>query len=500
VVNVSSESQRGLGSREDSTLRRDFTMRSAVGVAFSFVSPIVALFGVFGLVFAAAGPSSWWAFFIVLVAQFLVAFVFGELVSKWPYAGSLYQWSRRLAGETYGWFCGWTYMFTLMIATGSSAFIATGFLPAVLGVEPFDTSTQVLVALLFVGVGTAINLMGHKGLKALAAVAVVVEILGSVGIGIILLAFHREQPITAIFETPALGVDSGWIWGGMAAAVAYVGWAFVGFESAGAIAEEVKDPTRALPKAMLISLGAVGAVVLFSALALTLAIPDFDAVISSGSVDPATDTILLHLGEEIARPLFLMFIFAFLATFVAAQAAASRMIWSFARDNVLPASGTLKRLMGSARIPVPAIILTAVIPSLVILTSTQGAVYSTMVLFATAGFYIAFAFPLVALCWKKLTRRWVPGPFNAGRASVPLVVITTAWVLFELINISWPRDNASPWYIQWAIPLMVGVIGGAGALVWWTQRDNVRAAESVIKDAESVINDKEKEELQHGEH
>ena len=49
-------------------------------------------------------------------------------MSRWPLEGSIYQWSRRLLGTTYGWFAGWVYMWTLVIAMATVALGAQGFI------------------------------------------------------------------------------------------------------------------------------------------------------------------------------------------------------------------------------------------------------------------------------------------------------------------------------------------------------------------------------------
>src|SRR6185437_14829816 len=92
------------------TLKRGFTLRSAFSLAFADVSPIVALYTVFSLVVALAGVGFWWAFPIVLGGQLLVAAVFGDVASRWPLAGSVYQWSRHLIGPRYGWYTAWAYI------------------------------------------------------------------------------------------------------------------------------------------------------------------------------------------------------------------------------------------------------------------------------------------------------------------------------------------------------------------------------------------------------
>src|SRR5215213_9434396 len=76
------------------TLNKGFTFRSAFALAFADVSPIVALYAIFTLALFSAGPAFFWAFPVVLAGQLLVAAVFGELASRFPFAGSVYQWAR----------------------------------------------------------------------------------------------------------------------------------------------------------------------------------------------------------------------------------------------------------------------------------------------------------------------------------------------------------------------------------------------------------------------
>ena len=76
---------------EHHQLRREFTLWSSLAFAFAFISPIVALYGIFGLAISTAGPSFWWGFPVVFAGQLLVAGVFAMLVSRWPFEGSVYQ-------------------------------------------------------------------------------------------------------------------------------------------------------------------------------------------------------------------------------------------------------------------------------------------------------------------------------------------------------------------------------------------------------------------------
>lgn len=98
-------------------LKRQFKMHDAFTLAFVFISPMVALYAVFGLIIQAAGPAGWWVFPIGLCLQLLIALSLGIMVSRWPLQGGSYQWARRLVGDNYGWLTGWFYIWTLIFVS-----------------------------------------------------------------------------------------------------------------------------------------------------------------------------------------------------------------------------------------------------------------------------------------------------------------------------------------------------------------------------------------------
>ena len=330
---------------EGEGLKREFSLFAIFALAFAFISPIVALYGIFAFAFTSAGPAAWWGFWVVLAGQLLVAMVFAELASRWPFEGSIYQWSRRLLHETYGWFAGWAYMWTLMITMVAVAYGAAGFVPVVLDIDPFSKGEQLFVAMGFLLFGTAMNLLSRNALKAFMVASIAAEVLGSIGIGTVLLFFHNEQPLSSVFHDAGAGVGpGGYVWAGFFAAVGFIGWTYVGFETAGSVAEETPRPRVDVPKAIILSLITVAAVVSYASLALILAIPDFGAVISGEVADPVADTISFQLGDDITRPLFCLFIVGFTASLLAIQTNCSRVMWAFARADVLPGSSVLRKL------------------------------------------------------------------------------------------------------------------------------------------------------------
>lgn len=470
--NRSSQGVEQFGYQE--SLKRDFNLWSVFALAFAFISPIVALYAIFGLAFAAGGPAFWWGFLVVLVGQFLVALVFAELVSRWPLEGSVYQWSRQLLGNGFGWFAGWAYMWTLMIAMAAVSYGAAGFLAPIVGVDDPSNTTIIFFALGVLGFATLANTIARAFLKIMIGLSITAEVIGSVAIGTILLLFYRENSITVIFDTFGTGSGGFYITGPFLAAVAFVGWAFVGFETAGAVAEEVRDPERNVPKAILLSLVIVAAVVMYAALAIILAIPNLDAVVAGDVADPIRDTLATKLGAGITTPLFAMIVVGFTASLLAIQTSVSRLIWSFARDRAIPAARFFERLSEHDKLPINAILATAIIAGSIFLL-TFSDLYATLVSFTTVGFYIAFAFPVFAALITRLRGRWQQGRFSLGRMGLVVNVLAAIWLLFEIINIAWPRAAELPWYENWGVVIMVVLLALLGTISYLSLRGRIAA-------------------------
>lgn len=448
-------------------LRREFTLWSAAAVAFAFISPIVALYSIFGLLLGAAGASGWWAFPIVLVGQLLVALAFGELASRWPIEGSVYQWVRRLASQGLGWLTGWLYAWTLAISSASVAYSAAMFVGPALGFGSLNTGWSLTVAFVVLAIATAVNIAGRRWIKYLVSAALIAELLGSVAVGCYLLIFHRVNSIDVLFSGFGNGTMT---WAGFAAALAFVGWSFVGFESAGSISEEVRGPRRAVPKAMIASVLCVGAVVTFAALAVILAIPDLKAL---GEGDPVVDTLTTQLGAGVAQPIFILFLVAFLATLIAVQTSASRMVFALARDYALPFAPRLRRLRTSDQMPVTAVVVVAIASGAILLTSLIGNVYSTLIGFTVGGFFVTFLLVLCSFVWARMRRTWTPGPFGLRALGWPVTIIACAWTIFEFINIAWPRTPEAPWFVDWAVPLMIALLAAVGLAVYSRVRGRI---------------------------
>jgi amino acid transporter len=443
-------------------LKREFTFRSTFSLAFAFISPIIGLYTIFALALGAAGPAFWMGFAVVLAGQLLVALVLAELASVWPLAGGLYKWTQKLVGEKVGWAAGWAYTWTLIVLVTAQCYAAAPFVTGLFGIDDAGTGLLLAIAAVILVLATAVNWLGPRALKIFVGISITAEFLGSIVIGTILLLFFREQPFSAVFSGHAevsLGVAP------MLAAVALIGWSFIGFESAGDIAEEVEDPRRQVPKALVLSLVVVALIVMYAALGLILAIPDLAAAITGATADPIATTITAQLGAGVAKPLFAMVVLAFIAGIAAVQAAVSRVIFSLARDRELPAAGWLGHLSGDEGLPRNAVLASTVAAAACLLVVLSDNAYATLLSMATVGFYISFAFPVMAALYSRQRGRWTTGVWNIGRFGLVVNVAAAVWLTFEIVNIAWPRLPDTAWYVNYGALLMVAIVAVAGIAV-----------------------------------
>jgi amino acid transporter len=462
-------------------LRRSLSFWTNFAVGFAFISPVVGLYAIIALATFAAGPAWVWALFIVLAGQLLVASVFAELASQFPIAGGIYQWSRRLTTPTYAWFAGWIYVWTIMLTVTAVAYFGSFWLAAVFDAAP-SANEQVLWALGLLLVTTFVNAVGLNPLKYVVNVGIAAECIASVLIGVLLLLFFRNHPISYLWEGlgAAASFNSGSYFAAFLAAIAISGWAFVGFDSCGSVSEETKDPMRRVPRAILFSLSSVGFVIILNAIAIGLSFEDTQAVMSGEVLDPVTPAVIDAFGSWAEKPFELVVLAAFVACGIAVQATATRVLFSLSRDRMLPGSSFLSRVSAS-KVPLGALAAASVVSAAGLLFGLNARAVNTLITFGSGGYYITFWLVCVAALYARLSGRWVPaGRFSLGRFALPVNIAAVVWLTFEAINIAWPRTvlavPGAKFYQVWAIVLIFGVLSVIGLVYVLVSRPQDRIA------------------------
>ena len=217
-----------------------------------------------------------------------------QLAAQHPAAGGTYHYGRERLGPWWGFLAGWCFVIGKIASCAAMALVVAAYLVP----EPFQRP----VAALLVVALTAVNLVGITRTAALARVLVAVALAALVLTGVRLLAGvvaggpaggAGDGAGAGTWEVPGpLAGQAAGLWDGGLAAVAGAGeggalgivlalvqaaalmfFAFAGYARVATLGEEVVEPRRTIPRAILLALAAVGAIYLVLSVILVLVGP-----------------------------------------------------------------------------------------------------------------------------------------------------------------------------------------------------------------------------------
>src|SRR2546425_2816899 len=232
-------------------LKRTLGVFSSFAVAFSSISPSPGIFALFFLGLTTVGGVFIGSWPIVAAGQLLVALGFAELSSHFPVAGSVFQWTKYLGGKTYSWFAGWIYLFAGILAVASvCATLPVALIPAFndMGWTIANThNNQRWIAVITLIAITVMNIFGVRLVAIVNNTGVLFEVLGMVVFAFVVALFHHHQGGGVIFHTGGTSLTTGTFLVAMFMSL----YVIYGFDTAGTLAEETRDPRRQAPKAII---------------------------------------------------------------------------------------------------------------------------------------------------------------------------------------------------------------------------------------------------------
>ncbi|WP_432106374.1 APC family permease [Streptomyces sp. AA1529] len=450
-----------------SEFRKEMGPWANFALGFTYLSPVVSTYTLFGSALAEGGPPMIWAFLLAGCGQFLVSLVFGEIVAQFPIAGGVYPWARRLWGMRWAWMTGWVYMWALLVTITSVAYGAGPYIAILFGFGASVHNT-VLCTVILIVVAALINYAGTKALSLAALIGFSAELIGALIVGVYLLVTHREHGLGVIFDTYGTQGDGSYAPVFLAAAI--IGfYQYYGFEACGDTAEEVAHPGLVIPKAMRRTIYVGGAAATFTCGSLLLSVTDYGAVISGEDSDPVVNVLFDAMGEAGARLVMAVVLISFLSCTISLQAAAGRLIYSYARDRMVVGHRLLRRFSHKRAVPEVALLVAAVIPGLIAFGSlvSENAL-TKIVSFAILGIYGSFQMVVLAALRARLKGWRATGEFTLGRWGLLVNGAALAYGIFAIVNICWARTPEEPWYSNYIVLLSGGVVVAAGLVYMFT--------------------------------
>jgi urea carboxylase system permease len=472
------------------TLDRTLGSFATFAAGISYISILTGTFQLFYLGFAFGGPAYWWSWPLVFAGQIMVALCFAELAARYPVAGSIYNWSKRLASPHVAWLAGWM-MLTASIVT--IAAVAIGYqitLPQISdffqfygdGTGKYDVAVNaVILGTVLIVFTTAVNAYGVKLMARINSTGVFIELVAAVLL-IIALAVNITRGPDVVFETQGRGAD--WKLGYMGAflaaslASAYV---MYGFDTASSLGEESLDPRRNAPRAILRALIAsfiIGGLILLFAL---MSVANINAEgLSTGGLQYV---VLSVLGGTIGDLFLWAVVIAITVCNLAVHTAAIRMMFAMARDNNLPAGEHLAKVDPVHKTPViPAVVIGLLAVIILVVNIRQPQIFTVITSIGIVMIYIAYLLVTGPMLVARLRGKWRPqdtpaGYFTLGRWGLLINAVAVVYGAGMALNLIWPRSSiynaAEPfhWYLKWGAVLFIGVVMiGGFAYYWFVQR------------------------------
>jgi amino acid transporter len=429
--------------------------------AVAFQGPTTGALLITGATLALGGPAFIWAIPVIFALQLLLAVTWAELSSHYPLTGGIYQWASRLGGDFLGWMTGLFYVIAIVLVMPAVGDVVGVVLSGLFTSLKLTTATEVVISIITTVLAAIIMATSVRVVSILNSIGVVLE-LAVLLIAAVGLLFHTHQSISVLGNTGGVAGSGSYLWRFLVV-VALVVTQLVGFETAGAFAEETNKARIKPSQAIIAGLAGTAIVLFIFDFALLLAIPGVKSAMADPSLIP--DVLTSALGSGFAKLFLAGALVAVFSTAIATLATIVRMIYGMARNEQLPGSAFLTRLSDRTTEPIGTIVVAAVLSLLPLIFIKKIPVIVASI---TALIIIPYILVLGSVLWRRL-RGW-PGQraqFNLGRWGMPITVAALVWTVIILLDAAWPREITNPTLGPLPVIEDLGIGAIVVGLLWW---------------------------------
>jgi urea carboxylase system permease len=452
-------------------LRRRLGPYASFAAGFSFVSILTTVFQLFALGFSFGGAAFFWTWPLVFAGQMLVALCFAELATRYPISGCIYQWSRRLSNATIGWFAGWTMLIAQIVTISAAAIALQVVMPTIWSgfqiigsdsslASSSGASNAVLLGSILIAATTVINAVGIRLMSRINSIGVTCELIGVAALVALLFAHAKRGPQAVLHQT---GAPHGGYFGLFIISAFMAAYVMVGFDSAGELSEETRDPRRTAPMAIikaLIASGVGGGLLLLAAI---LAAPSLtDGHLATGGLPYVLTS---RLGSTVGKIFLIDVTVAICVCTLAIQTASTRMMFSMSRDGALPFARSLAHVNDVTGTPImPAIVTGLLSAGLLVVNVGKPALFLDLTSACIVTLYAAYLFvtvpSLIARLRGGLGGEEAGARFSLGRWGLPINIAAVVYGGLMTVNMAWPRASVydpagGSWYLQWFSVLLL---------------------------------------------
>lgn len=393
------------------TLRRTLNLWqvtiSGVGIVIG-----AGIYVLIGSATAEAGSLVWLAFGLAAMLAIFTGLSYAELAGLFPSAGAEYEFARRAFNEFTGFLAGW-----LMIAGNivAAAAVSLGFAQYLRHFVDIDARVAAL------GLLAVLTLIICSGIQRSIWLTTVLVVLQVGGLLMVIVAGVPHIGDRSLVDGSATGVLSG---------AALVFFAFIGFDEVVTLSDETHDPSRVIPRALLLAL-AISTALYVAVGVAAVSVIDWEVLADS---DRPLALVLGHEGGTRSADIVAWIALASTTnTSLLVLTAASRLTYDMARKGALPPA--LDRVSGRTGAPWAAALVGFVVAAGFALSNSLGLV-AAVTDFSVYAVFIAVNLAVLRLrhIAPALPRPIRAGPSVHGWPVAPVIGLIVTLVMLAFLE------------------------------------------------------------------
>lgn len=472
------------GAGQVNQLKRNaLGLPSAMAMSLAFISPTIGVIFISALIAGKAGVSSPFVFILGTLGIALMASTLAQFTRRVTSAGTFYKFITLALGRRTGFVAGILLMCAYALQSPLNTNLFGGFVGDLLKAD-FGISIPWWV--LMIGVVVLVGALAWYSVHTSMQFDIAFLIAEVVVVAVLLILIVVRGGDSGQAPEAFLPTESPTGAGGLGQAFVFTVLAFFGFESCSTVAEEVRNPRRNLPIALIGSVVLTGLWFTFAMYSVIVGYGTDHVDQLASATAPLHDLAIRYIGPWYATLVDLAAISALIAVLLAIHTANFRVLYSLGRDRLLPAA--VGRTHSKYQTPHIAIIVYSV--GTLVIGLIAGVVWGPMSAFGNLGYlsslgilpiFILTNIALPVFIWRR----------HRNEFSVLLHVVFPTLSSLTFVAAIWL--NVQPWppaplaYFPWII-LVVVALAAIGAVILKRRNSAVldRLGSVLFMEAESI--------------
>lgn len=428
-ISTDSETLARLGKKQ--VLKRRFGFWSLFAFAVCELITWETVLALFSQGFENGGPAGLvYGFLIAWLSTLSVYTVISELASMSPIASGQYFWVYILAPPRYkkvlSYLVGWLTSLAWVATVATESLFAGTMIQGALILRYPDYDSKAWQGTLLTWAVMAFNVFINTVLPALLPkfelMIMVLHVGGFIAIIATLLSTSEIGTASSVFQTAFN--SGGWSTQGLSYCVGFLGnvATFVGADASVHMAEEVQDAALNIPRAITAGMIANGLIGFAMMIAVLYCVGDYASVLGTDTGFPFIQIFQNSVNSVPGAVAMVSIVIALTwACALGITTTASRMTWSFARDNGTPFSRYLKKVDKRTKVPIISVIVVTVLAALLTLIYIgSSTAFNDVVSLTITGFYGSYFLPCAFLLYHRIRGHVLPyGTETNSRGILP---------------------------------------------------------------------------------